>query len=118
MGGARLGRGLSALTLALAAALAACSPAAEAGRAEEQHMIHRLAPPARGLDKHPQILARARLADEFAERFGPQRGVGIVRLTLGGMEGLVSHCGVTAGMRFMTGAVRVGGGMDAETSSA
>lgn len=39
---------------------------AEPRRAEQQHMIERLGPAPRRLDEHAQIVARRRLADEFA----------------------------------------------------
>jgi len=53
---------------------------AEPRRAEEQHMVHRLAAVARGLDEHPQVLPRRLLADELAERLRPQRGVRVLGL--------------------------------------
>ena len=37
-----------------------------------------------GVDEDAEILARALLADEFVERLGPKRGVGVLGLALGG----------------------------------
>ena len=51
---------------------------AEAGRAEEEDMVERVAAALRRLDEHPQILARRLLADELVERLGPKRGVDIL----------------------------------------
>ena len=57
---------------------------AEAGRADEQHMIQRLVTLARGLDEDRKILARLRLADEFGQQLRTQRGVAdIVGTALG-----------------------------------
>ncbi len=79
---------------------------AEPRRAEEQHVIHRLAARLRRIDEHPEVLARRLLPDELAERLGPQRGVGVVGEALGGERGVIGH-GVDAC-----------GQVDAETSSA
>src|SRR5436190_620448 len=46
---------------------------AEAGRAEEQHMVERVAARARRLDEHRQILAHRLLADEIAQPRRAQR---------------------------------------------
>ncbi len=48
---------------------------AEARRADEQHVIERLAALARGLDEYGQIGARLRLADELRQQLRAQRGV-------------------------------------------
>ena len=40
---------------------------AEAGRAEQQHVVHRLAAPLRSADEDRELLARLRLADVFGE---------------------------------------------------
>ena len=50
-----------------------------------------LAAAACGLDEHPQVLARRLLSDELAERLGPQRGVLVLRLALGGEGDRLSH---------------------------
>src|SRR6266545_2890181 len=47
---------------------------AEPGRADEQHMVERLTPLARGLDEHREIGARLRLPNEFVELLRTQRG--------------------------------------------
>ena len=58
---------------------------AEAGRADEQHVIQRLVTLARRLDEDREILARLRLADEFGQQLRTQRGVAdIVGTALGG----------------------------------
>ena len=54
-------------------------------------MIHRLAAAFGGGDEHTEILARSLLPDEFVERLGPQRRIGIVRQAFGRVEGLVGH---------------------------
>ena len=51
---------------------------AEPRRAEEQDMVERLAARLGGVDEDAQILARALLPDEFVERLGAQRGVGVL----------------------------------------
>ena len=56
---------------------------AEAGRAEEQHMVERLAARFRRIDEHPQIVARALLPDELVEALRPKRGIGVLGLALG-----------------------------------
>ncbi len=57
---------------------------AEPGRADEQHVIERLLPLARGIDEDLQIGARLRLADEFGQLLRTQRGVAdIVGAALG-----------------------------------
>src|SRR5271169_1091353 len=57
---------------------------AEAGRADEQHMIERLAALARGLDEDREVPARLRLADELRQQLRTQRGVAdIVGAALG-----------------------------------
>ena len=60
---------------------------AQSRRTEEEHMVHRFAAPAGGLDEHTEVLARRFLANELAERLGPQRRVRIFRLPLGRMQG-------------------------------
>ena len=65
---------------------------AEPRRAEEQHMVERLAAALRGLDEHAQILARRLLPDELVERLGPQRGVDILGPAIGGGDAVgVGH---------------------------
>ena len=64
---------------------------AQSRRAKEQHMIHRLAARLGALNEHPQVVLRRRLPDEFGERLGPQRGVGVVRLALRGEVGVIGH---------------------------
>ena len=60
---------------------------AEPRRADEQHMVERLAALARGLDEDRQILSRLLLPDEFGQRLRPQRGVAdIVGAALWGDE--------------------------------
>ncbi len=49
---------------------------AEARRAEQQHVIERLAAPPRRVDEHLQVGLDRRLADELGEGLGPQRPVG------------------------------------------
>src|SRR5205085_4300140 len=49
---------------------------AEPGRAEEQHMIERLAPSLGRFDEDAQIVAQLALADELVERRWTQRGLG------------------------------------------
>ena len=57
---------------------------AEAGRADEQHVVERLAALARGLDEDREIVARLRLADELGQQLRAQRGVAdIVGAALG-----------------------------------
>ena len=51
---------------------------AEAGRADEQHMVERIAPRLGGLDKDLEIFARHLLAGEIGKRQRPQRGVMIL----------------------------------------
>src|ERR1700682_4321581 len=48
---------------------------AEAGGTDEQHMVQRLFPLARGLDEDREIGARLRLADEFGQELRAQRSV-------------------------------------------
>ncbi len=70
---------------------------AQPGRAEEQHMVERLAAPPGGGDEHAQVLARRLLADEFVERLGPQRGVDVVRPAGGGEDAVgVAHAPLLA----------------------
>ena len=58
---------------------------AEAGGADEQHVVQRLVTLARGLDEDREILARLRLADEFGQQLRAQRGVAdIIGAALGG----------------------------------
>ena len=56
---------------------------AEAGRADEQHMVERLAAALGRLDEHLQIGARRRLADELVERLRAQRHVGVFAALVG-----------------------------------
>mgnify|MGYP006910669197 CR=1 FL=1 len=50
---------------------------AQARRTGEQHMVQRLAAPARGLDEHSQVLPRLRLADELLQPLRPERRIGV-----------------------------------------
>src|SRR6266404_3233999 len=50
----------------------------EPRRADEQHVIERLAPRARRFDEHRQVRARLLLTDELAEPLRAQRAVGSV----------------------------------------
>ncbi|MGY3646543.1 hypothetical protein ACVWW2_001834 [Bradyrhizobium sp. LM4.3] len=57
---------------------------AEAGRADEQHMIQRLAALACRLDEDREVLARLLLADEVRQRLRAQRGIAdIIAAALG-----------------------------------
>ena len=47
---------------------------AEAGRADEQHVVERLAAGLGGLDEHLEVLARRLLPGEIGQRQRPQRG--------------------------------------------
>ena len=60
---------------------------AETGRAEKQHMVHRLAAALGSLDEHAQILARGLLPDKFGKALWAQRRIGVFGLALGRMEG-------------------------------
>src|SRR5258705_5580857 len=51
---------------------------AEAGGTDEQHMVERLAPFARGLDEDREVGARLLLADEFRQELRAQRGVAAI----------------------------------------
>jgi hypothetical protein len=64
---------------------------AEPRRAEQQHMIERLRPAPRRLDEHAQIVARRRLADEFAQGLGTQRRILIFGDAVGGEEAVCGH---------------------------
>src|SRR3546814_9551250 len=64
---------------------------AEPRRAIEKHMVERIGARLRRLDEDAQILPRRRLPDEFGERFGAQRRVGILGGADGGGEGRLSH---------------------------
>jgi len=58
-------------------------------------VVHRLGAAARTIDEDAQVPARRLLPDEFAERLGPQRGVRVIRLPLGRVEGNgFGHCSV------------------------
>jgi hypothetical protein len=59
---------------------------AEPRRAEEQHMVQRIAAPPRRLDEHAQILARRLLPDELVQALGAQRRVDILGTAAGGEE--------------------------------
>jgi hypothetical protein len=54
-------------------------------------MIHRLPAALGALDKNREVVLGRRLADEFGEGFGTQRGVDIFRLALGGEVGVIGH---------------------------
>ena len=64
---------------------------AEAGRAEEEDMVERVAAALRRLDEDPQILPRRLLADEIVERLGAQGGVDILGPPLPGDDPLLLH---------------------------
>ena len=64
---------------------------AQPRRAEDQHMVHRLAPRLGAFDEHPQVVLRRRLPDEFGEALGPQGRVGVFHLALRGEEGVIGH---------------------------
>ena len=51
-----------------------------------QNVVQRLAPRARRLDEHAEVLARRFLAREVDERQGADRGVLVVHALLGGDE--------------------------------
>ncbi len=51
---------------------------AQAGRAGEQHVVERLAPPAGRLDEDPELLGDLSLVDEILELRRPQRSVEVV----------------------------------------
>ncbi len=57
---------------------------AEAGRAEEEDMVERVAAALRRLDEDPKIFPRRFLADEIVERLGTQSGVDVLRAALWG----------------------------------
>ncbi len=59
---------------------------AEARGADEQHVVERLAPGARGLDEHAEVPARRFLAGEVGERQRANRGLGVVVALLGSDE--------------------------------
>ena len=59
---------------------------AEAGRADEQHVIERLFARACRLDEHREVGARLRLPDELGEPLRAQRGVRVLVAALGGDE--------------------------------
>src|SRR3546814_15202343 len=60
---------------------------AEPRRAIEKHMVERIGARLRRLDEDAHILPRRRLPDDFGERFGAQRRVGILGGADGGGEG-------------------------------
>ena len=60
---------------------------AKPGRAEEQHVIERLAARLGSGNEHAKILARRLLPDEIVEALGAQRGVDVLGLARGGDEG-------------------------------
>ena len=65
-------------------------------RAVEQHVIERLVPLFRGLDRHAQVLADPLLADVLVERTRPQPGfvLGVLVPLRGGQDAIVGHAGV------------------------
>ena len=84
---------------------------AEARRADEQHVVERLAARARGLDEHLEVGARLRLADELVEPLRAQRGVGASSSRRSGVtrrRGGVVMRAIAADMRRRAGAVRAG----------
>ena len=64
---------------------------AEARRADEEHVVERLAAPARRLDEDLQVGARLRLADEIGEPLRAERGVLVLAARIGGDEARRAH---------------------------
>ncbi len=60
---------------------------AQPGRAEQQHVVQRLLPLARGPDEDLELLARLGLADVFLQQLGPQRALQRLLLRGGGCGG-------------------------------
>src|SRR5262249_44178219 len=58
---------------------------AEAWRAEQQHVVERLAARPRRLNEDPQVLARLALAHELVEGERPERCFGLVLASLGAL---------------------------------
>jgi len=56
---------------------------------EEQRVIHRFAARPGAIYEDPQIVARGLLPDKLGQALRPQRGVGIVGLPIGRMEGCI-----------------------------
>ena len=63
---------------------------AKARRASKQHVIQSIAPRARRLNEHLQVLARLRLAGEVIQRLWPDLRVKLVGLALGGGDHAIS----------------------------
>src|SRR5262249_23178821 len=55
---------------------------AEAGRADQEHMIERLAAALRRRDEHAEVRARLLLADEFGQPLRTQRGLSGILLAV------------------------------------
>ena len=66
---------------------------AEARRAEQQHVVERLAAGARGLDEDGEVIAGGLLTDEFIEALGAKGGFAEIVLGAVGCEGAVGHAG-------------------------
>jgi hypothetical protein len=64
---------------------------AKAGGAEEQHMVHRLAPRTGRFDEDAKVVLRCRLPDELVEHLGPQRRIGVLGLAIGREDGVIGH---------------------------
>ena len=62
---------------------------AKPGRPGEQNMVERLAPLARGVDEHPQVVAQLGLADELIQTLRAQRQLRVRRRRLGADQPLV-----------------------------
>ena len=60
---------------------------AQPGRAEQQHVVERLAAVARGLDEDLELLADLGLAHVFGQALGAQRALDRVFLAVGGLGG-------------------------------
>ena len=61
---------------------------AEAGRAVEERVVHRLAAAAGALDEDGEVGARRLLADELVQRLRPQRAVGVLGQDVGAESGV------------------------------
>jgi len=59
---------------------------AEARRANEQHMVQRIAARFRSLDEHLHVRPRRRLPDEFGQCLRPDRGIDIVLALVSGKK--------------------------------
>ena len=64
---------------------------AQAWRAEEEHMVERIAARLRRLDEDAQIFTRRLLADKFVERFGAQGRIDVLGTPRGSEKAVVGH---------------------------